>query len=776
MPKASAIQSSFNAGELSPLLEGRVDIAKYASGLRRCENFIPSVQGALKRRTGTRYIAPIKEDSISRAWLIPFDVGVGNSYLIEMGPLYARFWTNHGLLRTSPTDQLPYEIATPFLFRDLFNADGTCGFQFAQQNDVLYIAHPKQYPSRITRTSPSTFSFGYIGGSNEVQAPFAAFNMASSGNPYIAQQYNPNVTVWASTDTGNVTLTASDNIFSDDMVLRGFYLEQPKNNPIKTWEPGKTIVAGDRRRSGLNNYVALNAATTGTVKPTHIDGARYDGDTGVQWLWTDDGFGVVAILGITTAQVATGFVQKRLPGSLVGTATPTTRWARSAWNPTDGYPRAVSFFYGRLCWGRDQTIWASVPDDYENQNPMEGGQTTDASALSLTIAADKNDYVKWMKAQDALIIGTASSEYAISAVSGADPFSSLNAQAKRQSTYGSNGAAPLHVNEFILFTQASGRRVRELAFDIQSNGYVAKDVTVLSEHLTVGGIVQIAYAGDPDTVLWAVRADGMLLGFTYNREQQVFAWHKQPLGGPGYVESIATIKAPDGKRDELYLIVRRWDPSGLQWRRYVEYLGDPPVAVNTPQGFPAAAYDEKPLRVWDSFYVDCGLSYDGAAQKTFTGLDHLEGQTVDVLADGAAHHKLVVKNGSIVLDDNQAAKVVHVGLPCPAKFQTMRINVGAADGTSQGKIAKLIGVSVRLFESLGGKIGYDPDAANLNPIEYHNANDLMDTAATPVTADVFLRPENNWDEQGVRVGILADQPLPMTIVAVMPQLNVQDER
>jgi hypothetical protein len=817
--KASPVQTSFNAGELSPLLDGRTDLDKYAHALKRCENFIPTVQGPLKRRGGTRYIAPIKLDSISKAWLVPFEIGNGSSYVCEFGPLYIRFYVNHGQLSTGTplawnlstayvladlasrsgvnyyctaanTNQQPpnasfwyaqtgsiYEVPTGFLFADLTNSDGTCALQFAQSNDVLYIAHPRFFPQKLSRIGVGSFKIENIGANMEVPTPFKSVNITTT-------------TVQASADVGGgVTLTASAAIFTAAMVGQNFYVEQPTNNPIKTWEPGKVIAANDRRRSGLNNYIAVNASTTGTVKPTHTVGMRYDGDAGIQWNWTDDGFGVCLITGFTSTTIVTVSIMKRFPWSVTtAAATPTTKWAYMAWTATDGFPRSVAFFRGRLCWGRDSTVWGSVPSDFENQNPLDGGQTTDSSALTLSLAADNNDFIKWMRATDALLVGTSTGEYAITEITSGDPFASDNAQAKRQSGYGSNGAQGLVVSEFTLFVQRGGRKVRELTFDIQSNGYTAKDLTVLSENmttngtsLTVGlvGVLQMAFQRDPDAILWCVRADGLLMAFTYNREQQVYGWHRQPLGGPGYVESVASIAAPNNAQDDVYMIVRRVVASTnrryVEWLGHVEYPGGAQTSSHPAYTPPPSDYTEGTIRVWDAFHVDAGLSYDGAPASTFSGMGHLEGMTVDILHDGAVHRPLVVSSGAVTLDPNKTGKTVHIGLTCPCKMQTMRFNAGNPDGTAQGKLAKLIGVVIRFFETVGGKIGEDPDG-NLVSLELRDASAPMDQANAPFTGDTYRTADSTWNDQGVRVAYVNDQPLPVTIVAVMPQLKTEGER
>lgn len=802
--KASPILTAFNAGELSPLIEGRVDLAKYNNGSLRLEGFVPTVQGPLQRRTGLRYVAPIRDDTISKVWLIPFQAAVGASYVIEVGPLYFRFFTNHGLIQavafawdvlhtyvigdvvsssgvnyysqtngnvgnppsSNPLDWFPmqgtaYEVPHPVIFADLTNIDGTCAFQFVQSNDVLYLAHPKYPASRLSRTGPGTFIWGLIGADPNisVKEPFAPTNLSA-------------ITVYASDDVGpTVDLVASAPLFTSDMLLHSMYIGQPTVLTLPQWVTATSITSGARARAGLNNYIAVSSGTTGNVRPGHTEGVVTDGTPGVSWLFTDDGWGVVVITAIADDEHASGIITKRLPGTVVGSGNPTTNWAPPAWTTSNGFPRAVCFFRDRLLWARGQTLWSSVSDAYEDFTPFFGGEVTPDAALTATIAAEQNDSVNWMRSLDSLILGTASSEFGISESNTSAAFGPDNVLIKKQSAYGSNGVAAIGVGEALLFIQRSGRKLRECQFDIQTYSYACHDLTVMAERVTYPAILQTAFARDPDAILWCVRSDGMLVGFTYNKEQDVYGWHRHPIGGPGFVESVCTVTAPTGNRDELWVVVRRTINGSTH--KYVEYLGDVPIAVNVPQTPPASTYATPALRVWDSFYMDAGVSYDGTAATHFTGLSHLEGQTVQILADGAPVADQTVVSGAITL--TSAANVVHVGLHQRAVYQGMRLNAGAADGTSQGKIAKVLSVSARVFETVGGKVGEDPDG-DLDPIEYQHGNDEMDVALNTFTGDVLLRGQEGWTTQGKRIAIVQDQPLPFTLVAVMPQVITQDAR
>ena len=252
--------------------------------------------------------------------------------------------------------------------------------------------------------------------------------------------------------------------------------------------------------------------------------------------------------------------------------------------------------------------------------------------------------------------------------------------------------------------------------------------------------------------MWAVRADGVLLGFTFNKEQDVLGWHRHILGGSGIVESVCVIPAPDRTRDELWMIVKRTINGST--KRYVEYL-EKEYQTGDAQA--------------DAFYVDSGATYSGSAATTISGLSYLEGKTVQVLVNGAAHPDCVVTSGAITLQI--AATTAQVGLGYVSTLQTTRIDAGAADGTAQGKTKRINKVVIRFYNTLGAKAG--PDANTLDQIEFRTGSSLMDSAPPLFTGDKLIEWPGGYDFDGYAM-VRQDQPLPMTVVSIMPQVTTFD--
>lgn len=743
MPKASPIQSSFNAGEFSPEIDGRVDIAKYASACSRMENFFPMVQGPARRRGGTYFVAEVKA-SANQTWLARFEFNTTQAYVLEFGNLYVRFYTDNGVLESAPS--VPLEVATPWTSADMVNSDGGFALQMVQSGDVLYICHPSYAPRKLSRTGATSWTLSTV---------------EPTGGPFDDYDPDQTTTVYASAATGAVTLTASAATFASSDVGRLIYLEQKKANSIKAWETNKSITAGDLRRSDGKTYEALNTATTGNVKPTHTVGAVYDGDTGVQWEFRDPGYGWARITAFSSSTVVSATVLSRLPSETVGSGNATTRWAFGSWGSVPGYPSHVTFFRNRLAFARarDRKLWFSVAGDYEDfRDRDEGGLVTADMAVTLTVESDDSNQIQYMIPAAALIIGTAGGEHSCLEQTDADPFGPANAKIVKSSDFGSRGVQPVRVGTSILFMQRSGRKLREISYDALQDGYKSLDMSVLAGHIVPAGksIVQMAYQKEPHSIVWMARSDGLLVGLTFNREQYqdppFGGWHRHPIGGDGVVESIVTVPSPDNDRDDVWMIVRR-TINGVS-KRYVERM---------------VAEIESGDNQADAFYVDCGLTYSGVPATTISGLGHLEGEVVDILADGATHPQRTVASGAITLQ--LAAAKVHVGLPCPAKLATMRINAGSADGTAQGKTKRLHQVKIRLLETLGGKLG--PSETSLDEIMFRSSGDPMDAPPPLFTGDKAVPWRGGYETDGF-IWYVNDQPLPATVIAIMPSVVTQD--
>ena len=441
-------------------------------------------------------------------------------------------------------------------------------------------------------------------------------------------------------------------------------------------------------------------------------------------------------------------------------STATENWRLGAFSDTTGHPSTVTFFEQRLVFAgttnQPQTVFFSKSGDYENMDANIGGTIADSDAIIYTIASNQVNAIRFMTATRTLIIGTAGGEFSVSGGGSDVAITPTNILIKKQSNHGAANLDALAVGNVTLFMQRARRKMRELAYNFDVDGYIAPDMTILAEHITEGGITQMAYQQEPNQIIWLVRGDGELVGFTYQREQQVTAWHRHIFGGAfgsgkAVCESVAVIPTDDTEY-EVYVIIKRTINGAT--KRYIEVL-------NT---FDFTNTDNTTFN-----FLDSQLDYNGSATTTISGLSHLEGQTVSILADGATHADKVVSSGSITLD--RSSTKVKVGLAYTSLLQTMRIDAGARDGTSQSKTKRIYEITIRLFESVGVEVG--PDLNNLERIPFRSSANAMNQGITPFTGDKEVEFRGNYETDGF-VFVRQTQPLPLTILSLYPRLVTND--
>ncbi len=436
--------------------------------------------------------------------------------------------------------------------------------------------------------------------------------------------------------------------------------------------------------------------------------------------------------------------------SVVGTPSPNIN------NATDNYPSVVSFFEQRLVFGNTnnnpQTLWFSKNGDYTNFTTG----TADDDALVYTIAANQVNAIRYLSATRVLTVGTSGGEYVVTA-SNDGPVTPTTTLIRKYSNYGSAGIEPVQVADVTLFVQRGKRKVREFKYvgEVNTAAYQAPEMTILAEHITEGGLTQFAYQQEPDSVVWATRTDGTLLGMTYRREEDVVAWHKHVIGGSfdggqAVVESIASLPTDTGE-DKLYMIVKRTINS--QTKRYIEKM--------KPFDFGGVTTT--------AHFVDSGLSYSGGSVNSLSGLYHLAGETLNVLANGASHPDKAVSNGGISLDF--AATTAAVGYGYTSALQTLRVESGSVDGTSQGKPKRIHAITLRLFETVGIEVGNS--ATELDRIPFRDSSMAMDEAIPLFTGDKEIEFQGGFDEDD-RIYVQQSQALPMTVLAFYPRMNTFD--
>ena len=416
--------------------------------------------------------------------------------------------------------------------------------------------------------------------------------------------------------------------------------------------------------------------------------------------------------------------------------------APAAWSAGD-YPRTVEFFEDRLVFGgspdQPDTIWTSHTSAYHT---FTVGDASEEKAITLTLLARKVNDIQWLSSGRRLIAGTRGEEWWAAGPSDTEPMTPADHVARRDSSWGSERVMPVNIGDVIFYVQQGGSTIRELIYDFQKDKYVSSDLNVLAEHLTRDySITAMAYQQHPYQVLWCVRSDGTVLALTYLKEHEVFGWSKHTFGGTDVeVESVAVI--PGDPEDEVWFVVKRTINSATA--RYVEKLKDFNYGT----------------ALEDAFFMDSGLTYEGAAATAISGLSHLEGEAVTVLADGLVVTGHTVASGAITLAT--AASKVHIGLANTPEFETLDAVTQDNEGTLQGILKRITNVTMRLVNSMGGLFG--PDSTVTDPI-------LYDDETEPYTGWTKDLSFDEGDDQTSTVYITCDEPLPLEIAAIMIELE-----
>jgi hypothetical protein len=743
MARVAAQLTNFTAGELSPRLDGRNDLAKYSAGCATVENMVIYPHGAAARRPGTQYVASVKTPA-NKTRLIPFEFSTEQTYILEFGNEYIRFYRNNGQIESGG---LPYEISTPYLTAELFD------IKFAQSADVMYLTHPNHQTRKLSRTGHTSWTLAAVEFTN---------------GPYL------------DTNTTATTLTTSAH----------------------TVGAGRTLTAS--AVTGINSGSGF--------LPT---------DVGRQIRFRD-GYGII------TARTNTTVVTIEILINM-GSSTASTNWSLGSFSTTTGFPSCVSFFEQRLVFAASinnpQTVYFSKSGDYENMDANIGGTVADDDAIVYTIASNQVNAIRFLTSARTLIIGTAGGEFVVSGGGDNSPITPTNIMIKKQSNYGAANVDAISVGNTTLFLQRAKRKIRELAYNFDVDGYIAPDLTILAEHITEGNVVEMAYQEEPLAIIWCVRGDGQLIALTYQREQEVVAWHRHIIGGVfgtgnAVVESVAVIPTDDSEY-ELYMIVKRTIDGATA--RYVEYLHtfnfdetdntsfnfldsqlglsksqttltadinatDTTISVASVSGLSASGkikiggeiISYAAISSLDLTGCTRGQNITTATSHTsgdtvkevvniIAGLDHLEGQTVSILVDGATHPTKVVASNQITLD--RFGTDVKVGLQYTSILKTMRIDAGSQDGTSQGKTKRIYEVTARLFETVGVEVG--PDLNNMERIPFRTSADPMDQGIPPFTGDKEVEFRGNYDTDGFMM-VRQTQPLPLTLLSLYPRLVTND--
>lgn len=426
-------------------------------------------------------------------------------------------------------------------------------------------------------------------------------------------------------------------------------------------------------------------------------------------------------------------------------------------------PACSTYFMQRQVYGntlqQPQTLWFTAVGAFGNMNVSTPTRDDDAITRTLT-GRQVNEIRHLVPVGSSMLVMTSGAEWRCWPGPSSNALTPGACFTLPQTAHGSSHVPPIQAGNDVLFIKEKGSRVVALRFDAIQDQYQSFDMSILASHLLYDSsgahrIVEWAFAAEPHQIIWGARDDGVLLGFTYMREHDVYAWHRHVTDG--LVESVATITEPDGYggyEDAVWLIVNRsiGPEENGQTRRYLERL--------VSRTFPTVS---------DAWFVDCGLVYDGSPVNEVIGLDHLEGKTVAILGDGSVVPGQVVTNGTVALDG--AYSKVIVGLPYTADLETLNLELATQGGpTAQGQMKKIGEVTVRVKEARGLSVGLNQGA--LAEVK-QRAQETLGTALQPFSGDWQISVPSEWNRDG-RIFVRQSYPLPATVLDLIPEVNVGD--
>ena len=418
------------------------------------------------------------------------------------------------------------------------------------------------------------------------------------------------------------------------------------------------------------------------------------------------------------------------------TATP-SEWVAS------NYPRAITFFQSRLvlagCPLNPQTIWMSKVSDLENfTTTVSGGN----ESVKFTLSSTQNNSIQWLVPSSKLMIGTTGGEFSLDMPTNV----ASSVQVRRESNFGSSNGRTQLIGNGVVYISRDGKKLREMAYSFEADGFTSPELSLLSEHLTREGIKEYDFAQNPDGVLWTVMEDGSFSGFTYLKSQEVQGWHRHATDGT--VKSICTIEGSTAS--EVWMAVYRNGATRIE-RMADAFEGDSPDDIKCT-------------------YLDSFLTYEGVAVDNLSGLDHLEGKTVRILGDGLYLEDKVVSGGSIDLE-KECAKIV-VGLPYEWKVIPLKLEGGSPVGFSQGKKKKIESLIVR-FERSAGVNHKIKDGAYSSELPVRKFGDYFDSPIELFSGDKYIRLHNSWNRAG-QFELSGDSPFPVTILMIAADVVVNE--
>ena len=757
---------AFNAGELSRKIDGRSDLEMYKTGCRDLDNFYVLFGGGVERRSGTEFVAKTKGTASSgssngdkKVKLIPFDFSADTNYIVEVGVGYIRVYNSDGsqVSDSSISGTVPYSEA------DLDT------IQFIRRFDTLILTHPNHEPLKVVRaTIAPTFVISDI---EYVYPPLLDQNITAT-------------TITPSGTTGSITLTASASLFESGHVDSIWAIDQIRTSGQRTvthsssatavtntseldvsfsnfsvttsgtWK-GSVVLQRDTG-SGFVDFVVLGNTSGGTsANFSFSSSVAQDGNTQIRVQHDlDTSTGGTIEVTITTDSLAqkglvkiTGFTSATEVNATVvsdlGSTNATTNWSEAAFSNARKFPVAGEFYQNRLFFTGSEaepaTVFGSVSGDIYN---FLTGTTSD---MAIKRTVDTPEEAQYLIAKGDLFMGTDGGTVSINSVDRDALVTASNINTQIQNSYGSANVQAVVANDVVVYVQRNNLKLRELIYSREADVFVGNDLNILSEDITKGtdnlGITEMFVQKNPEQIIWCIKNDGTACILTYDRMQKLMGWAN--IITTGTIISGATI--PASGEDLVYLCVNRGTTDS-----------------------PIYCIEKFANRSNLDFYVDSGVKATGSNITSVSGLNHLEGKTVQVIADGNFHSEQTVSSGAISID-KQSSTII-AGLQYTSTLRPMPLEPSLVGRESQSRVKSSSRIVVRFLNTKGGQVG--EEGRQLTNFPVLKTTDPAGQAITLKTGQQRFFVGSDYEREKL-IEVKQDLPYPMTVLSIATNLDVE---
>lgn len=454
--------------------------------------------------------------------------------------------------------------------------------------------------------------------------------------------------------------------------------------------------------------------------------------------------GVCRITSVRSARSAEAVVLKPF-----GQRQPTAIWAEGAWSRHDGWPTAVCLFEGRLWWGGRGRLWGSVSDAFDSFDvTIEGA----SGSIAKTISDGPSDLISWIAVGRRMALGAAGGVFEARASNLDDPLTPGACELRRFSTMGSADLPAVPVNERLHFVQRAGRELLEATASGVDSSQETIRLTAHAPEAGEAGFVRLAVQNQPEVRVHCLRQDGAAAVLVTDPNEEVRCWIV--VETEGRIEDVVVL--PTGAEDQVYYVVLRTIDG--RPRRFLERWA---LAEDCRGG----ALNRQ---------ADSHVLYQGAPTDRIPGLDHLEGQSVVIWADGTARDEATVSNGAVDISGAPCQAAV-VGLGYEARYQSVKLAYGARKGSALGQPKRVNRLSFVLADVHGEGLRYGPDFERLDPLPPRPAFGPpdKDTIYAEYDFDGTLFP-GEWSVDA-RICLHAAAPKPCTVLGVVLDMETIEQ-